>query len=152
MAEPATKDEHVTILLVEDNHDHAELVKRSLASHDLDNRIIHVSDGEAALDYLNRRGRFADAEQAPRPHLVLLDLRLPRIDGLTVLREIRASKHFATLPVVILTTSSAEKDVAKAYETHANSYIIKPLDFQKYLDLMHDLGLYWLNWNHYPWS
>jgi CheY-like chemotaxis protein len=95
---------------------------------------------------------FADPEKSPRPHVVLLDLRLPRIDGLEVLREIRTSAGLEKLPVVILTTSEAEIDAARAYEYHANSFLVKPLDFDKFIRLMEDLGFYWLKWNYYPWA
>jgi CheY-like chemotaxis protein len=110
-----------------------------------------VADGEAALDYLFRRGPFQDAEKYPRPQLVLLDLRLPKIDGLEVLKEIRQSESLQRIPVVILSTSYAEPDVGKAYDYHANSYLVKPLDFEQFTQLMNDLGFYWLGWNHYPW-
>jgi CheY-like chemotaxis protein len=141
-----------TILLVEDNPAHAELVKRSLEGHPVANRIIHLSDGEMALDFLFRRGIFTDPEKSPRPHVVLLDLRLPRIDGLEVLREIRTSSELEKLPVVVLTTSEAEIDAARAYEYHANSFLVKPLDFDKFVQLMDNLGFYWLKWNYYPWA
>jgi CheY-like chemotaxis protein len=140
------------ILLVEDNPAHAELVKRSLEGHPVSNRIIHISDGESALAYLFRRGEFADSEKSPRPHVVLLDLRLPRVDGLEILKEIRTSPEMEKLPVVILTTSEAEMDAARAYEYHANSFLVKPLDFDKFAKLMDDLGFYWLKWNYYPWA
>jgi CheY-like chemotaxis protein len=140
------------ILLVEDNPAHAELVKRSLEGHPVSNRIIHISDGESALAYLFRRGEFADPEKSPRPHVVLLDLRLPRVDGLEILKEIRTSPEMEKLPVVILTTSEAEMDAARAYEYHANSFLVKPLDFDKFAKLMDDLGFYWLKWNYYPWA
>ncbi len=142
----------LNILLVEDNPGHAELVIRSFEDHRVANSIHHISDGEAALDYLFRRGTYSDPESSPRPHLVLLDLRLPKIDGLEVLKEIRTSDKLHKLPVVILTTSHAELDVGRAYEHHANSYLVKPLDFDKFTKLMNDLGFYWLGWNHFPWS
>jgi CheY-like chemotaxis protein len=140
----------LNILLVEDNNAHAELVKRSLEGHAIPNRIIHVSDGESALDYLFRRGRFTDPDHSPLPHFVLLDLRLPRADGLEVLRQIRTAPELDKLPVVILTTSEAERDVAKAYAYHANSYLVKPLDFDQFSKLLDNLGLYWLKWNYHP--
>ena len=146
------RGEPFTILLVEDNPAHAELVLRSFEDHRVANKIIHLSDGESALDYLFRRGVHADPKDSPRPHVILLDLRLPRMDGLEVLQEIRASEDLHTLPVVILTTSEAERDVAKAYEQHTNSYVVKPLDFEGFTALMEDLGFYWLGWNYYPWS
>ena len=142
----------LTILLVEDNENHTELIIRNLRNHRVANRIHHVADGEEALDYLLRRGAYADPAASPRPHVVLLDLRLPKIDGLEVLKEIRTSDELARTPVVILTTSRAEQDVAQAYDYHANSYLVKPVDFESFTRLMDDLGFYWLGWNHYPWS
>ena len=144
--------EPFTILLIEDNMAHAELVMRSFEDHRVANRLVHVRDGEAALDYLFRRGVYAEPQRSPRPHVILLDLRLPKIDGLEVLREIRASDAIGAIPVVILTTSEAERDVAEAYAQRANSYLVKPLDFTQFTQLMDDLGFYWLGWNHYPWS
>ena len=141
----------LTILFVEDNPDHAELVKRSFEDHRVANKIYHLTDGASALDYLLRRRGYSDPERSPRPHLVLLDLRLPKVDGLEVLKFIRTSEGLDRIPVVILTTSQADLDVSKAYEHHANSYLVKPLDFDKFTQLMDDLGFYWLGWNHYPW-
>ncbi len=142
----------VTVLLVEDNASHAELVIRSFEDHRIANRIHHVFDGEEALDYLLRRGDYADPAKSPMPHMVLLDLRLPRIDGLEVLKEIKSVKELEKIPTVIFTTSSAEMDVAKAYEYHANSYLVKPVNFEMFNQLMDDIGFYWLAWNHHPWG
>ena len=141
----------LTILLVEDNIPHAELVKRSLEAHQIANRIYHVADGEAALDYLFRRGVYADPVTSPRPNMILLDLRLPKLSGLEVLRELRASSDsdLHTVPVVVLTTSTAAQDVTSAYEQHANSYLVKPVDFAQFMQLMRALGFYWLGWNYY---
>jgi len=144
--------EPVTILLVEDNPAHAELIMRSLADHQIVNRIVHLRDGEAALDYLFHRGAYADPLAHPRPHVILLDLRLPRLDGLEVLQAIKTSDNVGTIPIVILSTSGAESDVATAYALHANSYMIKPDDFAEFTRLLHDLGFYWLFWNYYPYS
>ncbi len=141
----------LNILFVEDNPDHAELVMRSFQDHRVANTIHHLTDGEAALDYLLRRNAYSDPQKSPRPHVVLLDLRLPKVDGLEVLKVIRSSQGLEKIPVVVLTTSHAELDVGKAYEYHANSYLVKPLDFEKFTNLMDDLGFYWLGWNHYPW-
>jgi len=140
----------VVILLAEDNQSHAKLAMRSLEEHNLANTIVHVSDREAALDYLLRRGEYADPDLSPRPDVVLLDLRLPKVDGLDVLKEIKTRKDLLSLPVVILTSSAAETDVAKAYELHANSYLVKPVEFTSYLKMMKDLGFYWLAWNRSP--
>ena len=152
MAKHEINGEPVTVLLVEDNPAHAELVIRSFEDHRIANRIHHVSDGEEALDYLLRRGAYADPAKSPTPHMVLLDLRLPRIDGLEVLKEIKSVKELEKIPTVVFTTSSAEMDVAKAYEYHANSYLIKPVDFEKFNQLMDDIGFYWLAWNYHPWD
>ncbi|GAB4427381.1 MAG: response regulator [Anaerolineae bacterium] len=131
------------ILLVEDNPDHAELVRRSFQNHELANQIYHVADGEAALDYLLQ-------QNFPRPHLILLDLRLPKIDGLEVLREIKTNEELRRIPVVILTTSKAQGDLAGAYNNHVNSYLVKPVSFDKFTRLMDDLSHYWLGWNRQP--
>jgi CheY-like chemotaxis protein len=152
MAKHEINGEPVTVLLVEDNPAHAELVIRSFEDHRIANRIHHVSDGEEALDYLLRRGAYADPAKSPTPHMVLLDLRLPRIDGLEVLKEIKSVKELEKIPTVIFTTSSAEVDVAKAYGYHANSYLVKPINFEKFNQLMDDIGFYWLAWNHHPWG
>lgn len=150
MLESEPNKETYIILLVEDNPAHAALVRRNLKDHSILNKIFHVSNGEIALDYLLRRGIYTDPAQSPRPHLVLLDLRLPRIDGLEVLHEIKTTNALKQIPVVILTTSTAEQDVIKAYDRHANSYLVKPVDSEKFTQLMTELGFYWLSWNHHP--
>lgn len=141
----------LTILHVEDNSDHAQLIARSLRKNRVANEIHHVVDGEEALDYLFLRGKYTNREVAPRPEIILLDLRLPKVDGLEVLRTIKTTDALSTIPVVILTSSEAEKDVARAYEYHANSYLVKPVGFERFSDLMQQLGFYWLAWNRYPW-
>jgi len=141
----------MTILLVEDNPDHAELVKRNLEDFQVANHIYHVEDGEAALDYVYRRGTYSDHKKFSRPDLILLDLRLPRIDGLEVLKQIKRDLTLQAIPVVVLTTSDAEKDLAQAYEYHANSYVTKPVNFDNFSRLLRDLGYYWLAWNKRPW-
>ncbi|GAB4541525.1 MAG: response regulator [Anaerolineales bacterium] len=142
--------EPVLVMLVEDNIDHAELVIRTLEEHAIANKIIHFSDGQTALDYLFRRGEYARPEDSPRPHMILLDLRLPRVDGLEALKQIKAADELKPIPVIILTTSEAEKDVARAYDNHVNSYLVKPVGFEKFSQLMQDLGFYWLGWNTHP--
>lgn len=142
--------EPLHILLVEDNEAHAELVIRGMRDQQVANRIHHVTDGEQALDYLFNKGEFADAGKNPRPNLVLLDLRLPKIDGIEVLKTIKESPTLRRVPVVILTSSDAETDIAKSYDFHANSYVVKPLDFRTFTKLMKDLGFYWLGWNAKP--
>jgi CheY-like chemotaxis protein len=135
------------VLLVEDSPDHAELVQRSLGDHRVVSRIVHLTDGQQALDYLLRRGAWSDAASSPRPQLILLDLRLPRVDGLEVLDRIKGEPGVRSIPVVVLTTSDADRDVARAYDHHANSYLVKPVDFHQFRKLMEDLGHYWLHWN-----
>jgi CheY-like chemotaxis protein len=142
----------VVILLVEDNADHAALVMRNLSNHPLANRIYHVPDGESALDFLHRRGDYADAQRSPRPDLILLDLRLPRMDGLDVLRQVKNDEGLREIPVAILTTSDAEKDVAQAFECRANSYLVKPVDFTNFTRLMDELSYEWLARDQHPWS
>ncbi len=139
-------DEPLTILLVEDNHDHAELVLRTMADFSVANTIVHLEDGEAALDYLHGRGTYAEVGHH-LPHLMLLDLRLPKVSGLEVLKQIKQDRKLRALPVVVLTTSDAERDMAKAYEYHANSYLTKPVDFCEFSRMLKDLGFYWLAWN-----
>ena len=145
-------EQNNTILLVEDNSAHAEIVIRSFQDRHIANRIVHVLDGEAALDYLFHRGQFVKVADSPRPRVILLDLRLPKIGGLQLLHEIKTHEVLSTIPVVILTTSEAEQDLAVAYANHANSYLVKPVDFAKFSRLIDDLGIYWLDWNRQPWN
>ena len=142
--------EPLVILLVEDNEDHAELVIRNFRQQRVANRIFHVPDGEQALDFLFHRKGFHNPETSPRPNLILLDLRLPRVDGLEVLKTIKQTPDLLRIPVVILTSSAAESDVARSYDFHANSYVEKPLDFPRFTKLMQDMGFYWLGWNMKP--
>ena len=138
------------VLLVEDDPDHADLVTFSLAESQPKAKVVHhVSDGDAALDYLFRRGDFANPDQSPRPRLILLDLRLPKVDGLAVLKEIKTSsdEELRRIPVVVLTSSEADKDTAAAYDCRANSYVVKPVDYEKFHRLVADIGHYWLVWN-----
>ena len=138
------------VLLVENDPDHADLVTFSLVESRPKAKVVHhVSDGDAALDYLFRRGDFANPDQSPRPHLILLDLRLPKVDGLAVLKEIKTSsdEDLRRIPVVVLTSSDADRDTAAAYDFRANSYVVKPVDYEKLHQLVADLGYYWLVWN-----
>jgi DNA-binding response OmpR family regulator len=144
------RGEPVVILLVEDDPAHAEIVQRCLKDYLVGNRMMHVEDGQQALDYLYRREEFSDLEKFPRPHLILLDLRLPKVDGLEVLEIIKGDSSLCQIPVVILTTSGAEADMVKAYKNHANSYLVKPVDFTKFMAQMKALGYFWLIWNEYP--
>jgi CheY-like chemotaxis protein len=140
----------VNILLVEDNQAHARLVTRGIAAQRIRNRISHVADGAAALDYLRHRPPYEDACEHPIPDLILLDLQLPKVNGLEVLRQVKTDDELKKIPVVVLTTSSASDDIDQAYALQANSYLVKPLDFASFAQLMRDLGFYWLNWNRPP--
>ncbi len=138
------------ILLVEDNVDHAELILRAFQDRRTTGEIYHVPDGEVALDYLFRQGPYANPAKSPRPYAVLLDLRLPKIDGLEVLKEIKRNTELRCIPVIILTTSEASNDLLRACEYQANSYLVKPVDFNQFIRLMDDFKNYWLKWNHQP--
>jgi CheY-like chemotaxis protein len=140
----------VTILLVEDDPAHAEIVRRNLGDFRVANRIVYVADGQAALDYLFHQAAYADPKTSPRPNLILLDLRLPKVDGLEVLRRIKEDEELKRLPTVVLTTSGAESDIVKAYTHGAGSCLVKPLDFEKFTKLMEAFGFYWLAWNRFP--
>jgi CheY-like chemotaxis protein len=142
--------EPILILLVEDNPDHAELALRALAEHRVANKVQHLLDGQAALDYLFRRGAYTAPETSPRPHIILLDLRLPRVDGLEVLKTIKQSDELHAIPVIVLTTSEAEKDIMRAYHHYVNSYLVKPVGYAEFAQMMESLGFYWLCWNKYP--
>jgi CheY-like chemotaxis protein len=146
---PNTEDNGLVVLLVEDNPQHAEIIFRLLQTLKITLYIHHASDGEAALDYLYRRGDYTDQLQYPMPHLVLLDLRLPKVDGIEVLKTIKSSKDLCSLPVVVLSSSDAEKDIASAYRQHVNSYLVKPIDYEKFAVMIETLGLYWLTLNRY---
>jgi two-component system response regulator len=132
------------ILLVEDNPSDVGLTQRALAKSHLANEMIVVEDGQEALDYLFGNGQYANRDVSDLPALILLDLKLPRVDGLGVLRQIRANKRTSRLSVVILTTSKEEQDVAQSYDLGANSYIRKPVDFTQFVQAVEHLGLYWL--------
>ena len=144
------KGEPIVILLVEDDEAHAEIVRRNFQDSRLANTLMHVRDGQAALDYLSRQNEFSDPATSPRPGIILLDLRLPKVDGLEVLKAIKTNPKLLPIPVVILTTSQAETDMVKAYASHANSYLVKPVDFTQFTELMKTFGFYWVAWNQSP--
>jgi len=144
------KGEPIVILLVEDDDGHIEIMRRNFEDSRLANRLMHVADGQAALDYLYRQNEFSDPATSPLPDVILLDLRLPKVDGMEVLKSIKTDPNLNHVPVVILTTSKAETDIIKAYDLHANSYLVKPVDFTKFTELMTAFNFYWLAWNQYP--
>jgi len=139
----------IHILLIEDNPDHAELLNRLFQSYLVKTTFNHVEDGEQALAYLNREGIYVDAKRYPYPDLILLDLQLPKVDGFQVLEQIKSSPKHRHLVVVILTSSSDELDIQRAYQTYANSYLVKPFDPRDMMDILRYLGFYWLKWNVY---
>jgi two-component system response regulator len=132
------------ILLVEDNPDDERLTVRSLKKNNVANNIVVVRDGAQALDYLFATGKYANRDRSQIPAVMLLDLHLPNVDGLEVLRRVRADHQLKRLPIVILTSSNDEKDVVASYDLGANSYVHKPMDFEEFRERIRQLGLYWL--------
>lgn len=139
-----------TILLVEDNPDDEELTLRALARNKIGNKVVVVRDGQEALEWLDGTGAHADRDANDVPALILLDLKLPKVDGLEVLRHVRHTPRTAIVPVVILTSSKEDRDRAEGYYGGANSYVQKPVDFTSFVDAVRQLGLYWLVLNEPP--
>jgi two-component system response regulator len=137
----------VTILLVEDNPDHAELTKRALETGNMVNKVVWVKDGEEALDFLYQRGAWASSQ---RPGLVLLDVNLPKVDGHKVLRQIKDDPRLQSIPVIMLTTSAREDEVGAAYQSGANSWITKPVQFTEFVQTVKAVKLYWVVTNRLP--
>lgn len=138
------------ILLVEDNPDDVALTMRAFEKNRIKNKVTVVQDGVEALDYIFRKGKFENRNQNESPAVVLLDLKLPKLDGFEVLKAIREDEFNKYLPVVILTSSKEEQDIIQGYKRGANSYIRKPVDFEKFFDAVQTLGLYWLILNEPP--
>ena len=138
------------ILLVEDNPDDEALTLRALKKHHIGNKVFVVRDGAEALDFLFCTGAHADRDPNDMPQVTLLDLKLPKVDGLEVLRRLRADPRTRLLPIVILTSSNEEQDMIQGYRNGANSYVRKPVDFTQFLDAVKELGLYWLVLNEAP--
>jgi two-component system, response regulator len=141
--------EQVEILLVEDNALDAEMSIRALKNGGLANRLLWVKDGQQALDYLFRQGDYSERQEI-YPRLVLLDLKMPRVDGIEVLKAIKADERTKGIPVVVMTSSQEEKDVAMSYKLGVNSYVVKPVDFNAFADLARQAGYYWLAINRTP--
>jgi len=132
------------ILLVEDNPDDAKLTLRALAKHNLANKVHHVRDGAEALDFVFATGGYADRNIDNCPKVVLLDLKLPKVDGLEVLRKIKSDERTKMIPIVILTSSRQERDIVECYASGVNSYVVKPVEFDDFVKSLSRLGLYWL--------
>lgn len=133
-----------SVLLVEDNDDDVQLTLRAFQKHNLANEIHVATDGREALDFLFCAGPYASRDPSDMPQVVLLDLKLPKVDGLEVLKQIRGDPRTRTLPVVVLTSSKEECDLVESYRLGANSYVRKPVDFKQFTDAAHQLGLYWV--------
>jgi CheY-like chemotaxis protein len=140
----------LSILLVEDNQDHAELTLKALENGNVMNRIFWVKDGEEALDFLLHRGRWGDAGAAPRPGLVLLDVNLPKVGGHEVLRQIKADERLKSIPVVMLTTTDREDEIVASYRAGVNSFVTKPVRFADFVERIKSLKGYWILTNKLP--
>ena len=140
----------VEILLVEDNTADLELAMRALKKNHLANRVVVVTDGEEALDFIFARGRYSDRHVENAPKVILLDLKLPKVNGLEVLRAIKSDPRTKAFPVVILTSSKEESDIVESYQLGVNSYIVKPVVFDKFVEAVNNLGMYWLLLNQRP--
>ena len=140
----------IEILLVEDNMDDAEMTIHALRKNNLANKLIHMKDGEEAIDFLFGIGNFIGRDVNLKPSLILLDLKMPKVDGLEVLERVKSNEATKKIPVVILTSSKEDPDVSKCYELGANSYIVKPVEFESFIKAVSELGMYWMILNQPP--
>lgn len=144
MTETTDNPRTYNILVVEDNPAHAQIIIRSLGKAKVNTSIFHAEDGELALEFMHHTGKYESPNQPPRPDLILLDLKLPKVSGHAVLYDLKTDDAFKTIPVVMLTTSDADTDVSTAYDNRANSYLTKPVDFAEFTKVIEDLANYWL--------
>ena len=142
--------DELEILLVEDNPTDAELTMRALKRKNLANKLVWVKDGEEAIDFIYAQGQFADRDPEDLPRLILLDLRMPKVDGLEVLKHIKADERTRRIPVVVLTSSQEDQDVVESYKLGVNSYVSKPVEFDDFIEAVSTLGLYWMLINKPP--
>jgi len=143
-------EEYVEILLAEDNVEDAEMTMRALRRNNLANKLRWVKDGAEALDYLFSTGPFADRDAARPPKLVLLDIKMPKVDGIEVLRRLKENSATRAIPVVVMTSSNEERDVVESYRLGVNSYIVKPVQFDAFIETVAKIGLYWVVTNRVP--
>ena len=143
-------NKEVEILLVEDSAADAEMTINALKKNNLANKLLHVKDGAAALDFIFAQGAYSDRKIKDRPKVILLDLKLPKVNGLEVLQKIRGDDRTRTIPVVALTSSKEDPDIKKCYELGVNSYVVKPVEFDEFQKAISNLGLYWMIVNQHP--
>lgn len=141
-------NDKIDVLLVEDNPHDAEMTIRALAKVKLANKLHHVKDGVAALDFIFARGEYTERQIENKPKIVLLDIKMPRVDGIEVLKQIKANDITKSIPVVIMTSSKEEQDIITSYNLGVNSYVVKPVDFAGFAKAVSELGFYWLITNH----
>jgi two-component system, response regulator len=142
--------EQVEILLAEDNPKDAEMTQRALRKHHLGNRVFWVKDGAEALDFIYCRGAYAGRDPARPPKLVLLDIKMPKVDGIEVLKQLKGDERSRSIPVVVMTSSNEERDVIDSYRLGVNSYIVKPIEFSSFIETVSKIGLYWVLTNRVP--
>lgn len=140
----------IEILLIEDNPNDAELTIRALKKNNIANNILHIGDGEEALEFFFATGRYKDRSENITPKVVILDLKLPKVSGIEVLQKVKSDERTKLIPIVVLTSSKEERDVIESYKYGANSYIVKPVDFNKFAESIKELGFYWLILNEPP--
>ncbi len=139
----------IEVLLVEDNVHDAEMTIRSLRKVNLSNKLVHVKDGQEALDFIFAEGRYSGRE-VYKPKVILLDIKMPKVDGIEVLRQLKSRESTRTIPIVIMTSSKDDQDIVRSYELGVNSYVVKPVDFEGFAKAVSELGLYWLLTNQPP--
>ena len=144
------ENSQVEILLVEDDMDDAEITIHAMRKNNLANKLIHMKDGEEALDFLFGTGKFIGRDVNLKPRLILLDLKMPKVNGMEVLERVKSNNSTKKIPVVILTSSKEDPDVSRCYELGANSYMVKPVEFDGFIKAVSELGMYWMLLNHPP--
>ena len=142
--------EQIEILLVEDNAADAEMTMRALRRNNIVNKLHWVKDGAEALDYMFRTGSYSSRDRASSPRLIMLDIKMPKVDGIEVLRRLKADAATSSVPVVVMTSSNEERDVVETYRLGVNSYIVKPVEFEDFLETVAKIGLYWMLTNRVP--